>query len=179
MTIPQELQSTVSEPALIVALSGHDGVWWKADNGTLTELNRIHTDNPRYSDREGHFKTASGGKTMRAGAVYEDNKQEVLHEHLVETEKSLRPDLAAMEWREAWIFAPAPIAGEVHKRLKPLFRRITSAHLIKRNVAHTEPLDLLRRIREHREANRSSNDAATLTLEAEKLLHTTDETPGR
>lgn len=179
MTIPQRLRGTIRQPALILALSMHEGVVWEVRENGAQELARLRTADPVYSDREGHFKTRGGGRTVRSGAVYEENEQEVLHEHLVKTQHTIEPFLLRTQWHEAWVFAPAPITMELKKRLKPLFRQVARTAVINGNVTHETPLDLLERIREHIEASRPSHPITPLSDEADKLLNNADGLPGR
>lgn len=179
MHIPNHLQNHTEQPALLIALSAHEGVVWSIQDNQASERARFRTENPVYSDREGHFKTASGGSTLRSGAVYEDTKHEVLHEHLVAAEKTIQPLLNETQWHVAWLFVPARITGEVKKRLKQLFRKVPNVQIIKGNVTQEAPLDLLQRIGEHNKGRRTPQMATPVSEEADKLMHTTDDLPGR
>jgi hypothetical protein len=117
MKIPRQLPQSEHDSACIIAAGKQDAVIYKAARGTIDEAGKINIPKPRYSDREGHFKTRSGGKVLRSGAVRERDDEKIIADFL----RQLKPVITsiAADAARIYLFAPA----KTKRRIATLFSR--------------------------------------------------------
>ena len=102
-------------------------------------------ETPKYSDREGHFKTRGHGMTLASGMVYEAKKEKIMQDFRREFKKTFKNILAANKPDQIYLFTPDYMAHEVQKliprQLAPILKKI-----IHGNFYEMHEFELLKKI---------------------------------
>jgi len=151
--IGDDLPEFFNERVLLVATGNQDAKFYLAHDGQLKAVDSFLIAKPRYSDREGHFKTRGAGKTIRSGAVYENRKQEVRSAFTHEFAKRYKQIEKKHALDKVYLFTPAHIRTHIRTSL-PKAQRTKITMVIAGNHYKTHPLRLLKLIKAKSESKR-------------------------
>lgn len=115
------MQTIIHYPSLYIVCSGHDATWYKvSDQDTLKEINTIHTNDPDYSDREGHFKAGGRGVDLHQGQPDDTNEidQETLQKHIKSVVEKTVSLIDEIDYQHVVCALPEHIKGELLLSLK-------------------------------------------------------------
>jgi hypothetical protein len=166
MLIPANLPTFNGEKALLIATGKQDAVFYLAQNGILKSIDSFLIETPKYSDREGHFKTRGAGKTIRSGAVYENKKGKVITDFIKEFQKRFGTISKKHKIARLYIYSPSHMHTYIREALPKAFQNKITME-IEGNFFKTHPLTLLKKI--HDTSN--SKKVTPKDTEEEKILN--------
>ncbi len=145
MMIKKGLPKFQKETSLIVVSGTNDARLLIAKDGEINEVEYIKANKPDYSDKEGHFKVRTSGKTIRSGAVYEDKVHIVKQEYYKLLQPKLKSYTGKHDFNNIYLFCPQPINEEITKNFPSNVRnKITLVET--GNFKRLHPLKLLEKI---------------------------------
>ncbi len=153
MLIPANLPTFNGEKALLVATGKQDAVFYLAQNGILKSIDSFIIETPKYSDREGHFKTRGMGKTIRSGAVYENKKEKVITDFIKEFQKRFGAISKKHKLARLYVYSPS----HMHTYIREALPKASQAKVtmeIEGNFFKTHPLTLLKKIHDKSDAKK-------------------------
>lgn len=145
------MQVTEHYPSLLIVFSTHDTTWYHVPDGaTLRQLEYMHTDDPDYSDREGHFQTSGKGKTMGQGQPDTTNAvhHETLRDHLTSAIERTEDLLDNDDYQHIVVTMPAHHKGMVQKELTDVFKKDDEYISVYGNFVNVDDSVLLDRFHE-------------------------------
>ncbi len=165
MLIRDNLPQFDKEPVLILVLSLHELRLLKAYAGEIEEIHREEVELPEPADKEGHFESRTGGKTIRSGAVYEHNDSETVRRFKSLLKQVLPKILQTENFSHLYVFIPSQIKNQLDDILsKEILEKII---LVKEgNHMKDKPFDLLEMINEKMQDKK----VVPTDDEAEKIL---------
>lgn len=155
----------VGETVLLVATGNQDAKFYLAHNGTIKTVDSFLIAKPRYSDREGYFKSTVQGKTIRSGAASEDHKERSRSVFTQEFRKRFITIAKKHQPEKLYIFSPDHVRTHIKKSLpKAWHSKVTME--ITGNHFKTHPTKLVRAIAKRSESKR----VKPTTVEEQKIL---------
>jgi len=146
MKISQNLPQFAGEHVLLVVTGRQEAEFYRAGDGEVEKVAAFKVETPKYSDREGHFKTRGRGMVLASGAVYEAQKEKILQDFRREFKSSLKSVLANFSQPDRiYMYTPAYMATDV----QGLFPRLVAGAIkktIRGNFYGRHPFELLEKI---------------------------------
>jgi hypothetical protein len=115
--ISEKLYQFRDETALVIVAAKQEGRVFRAGNGELELLEKFRVSTPHFSDNEGMSQERG-----RRENIIEENIHHEYFEHFQKLLHSLAPRLKPTH---IYLFAPAHVAGELEKIVKPIFGALT------------------------------------------------------
>ena len=149
MKIQQQLPQFNHENALLIVAGKQTGVLYHAAEGRIEKLEALEEETPRYSDREGFFASGSGAKPFTSGAVYEENKQEIIKKFAKKLSREADRIVRDKNINAVYLFTPDYTTHELNQDLS---REVQSKikHTFLGNYADLHPFKLLGKIQDER-----------------------------
>jgi hypothetical protein len=148
MKIQMQLPQFSRETTLLIVTAKQHSVFYLAFNGVLDKVGGLEEPHEKYSDREGFFVSSGTGHTA-SGAVYEENKQEVIRKFAKKTVAEAERLVRERKVDAIYLFVPDYVASELKrdlpKSLKDLIR-----HTFSGNHVDEHPFKLLEKIQAER-----------------------------
>lgn len=148
MKIKMQLPQFRNETALLLVTAKQHGVLYVAHDGALDEAASLEEPKARYSDHEGFFVSSGTGHTA-SGAVYEENKQEVIRKFakkiVAEAERLVRERGV----NSIYLFVPGYVEKEFIRDLPNALKGLVR-HTFTGNHVDEHPFKLLEKIQAER-----------------------------
>jgi len=145
MLIPANLPAFSGEKALLIVTGQQDAIFYLAQNGILKSIDSFLIEAPKYSDREGHFKTRAGGKILHFRAVFEKRKERIIADFIKEFQKRFSAISKKFRFDKLYIYSPSHMHTYIRKALPKAFQKKITME-IEGNHFKTHPLTLLKKI---------------------------------
>lgn len=145
MQISQELPQFENTPTLLLAAGDQAARFYHASDGEIERLDTFTIENPKYSDREGHFERRSGGETLGSGSVLEENKQSVKNDFYHELQERLATISNEHPFESIILLAPPHSIKDTEAHIQPKFREKIEDR-VKGNYVKDHPHELLKRL---------------------------------
>lgn len=160
MRISKTLPQFNKEPSLFVVTGKQDAVFYKAYDGTIEPIGEFRIPKPKYSDREGHYRTtgdvvSSGGRERRDDFIIRD--------FLTELKTHLK-GMHAADYSKMYVFAPSKVKNFIIDAVPPPLRKKTAA-VIEGNFYKSTPADIIQKV-----APIAASSQRFINPEAQKIL---------
>jgi hypothetical protein len=170
MKISKKLLQFTDEKAILAVTGKQEAIFYRAHNGEIEKINEIKIESPKYSDKEGFFKTRmKGAGVIRAGSVLKPKKWKVINEFnrkfLSELKKIFKIEKNIIS---LYLFSPPYAHKIIENEIPPTIRKHLKI-LIKGDYCHKLPFEILEKIKEERVALRP-----VLKKEAAKIIKKPD-----
>lgn len=171
MKISQNLPQFISTKTLLIVLERKNGVFYIAHDGKLVKVGQVEVELASYSDREGFFVSASGGKVYGSGMSYKDNKEYVKVKFIKKLHDKLETIVQKHDIECLYIFAPKDtvpyvLGGIVGNIIKDAMIR----NVFLGNMSNKHPIKLVEMISKYEEKNAKAAKLKTISKEAAKIL---------
>lgn len=126
-----------NKKVLIIAAGKQRARLYSVKDNEIREVDYIHIETPKYSDREGFFARSGRGMRMGSGAPYENKKQKVETDFIKELGEKLPKHLAKFD--EVYLFCP----NYMHNMIEATFPKGKEGMLrdvFWMNIVDTNPL---------------------------------------
>lgn len=183
MRIKQDLPQFKDTHVLLLVAGDQSGVLYHAYNGEIEKLEELKVPLPRYSDREGQFKTRlrqglgklftlSGG-----GAPYEKKEQKAQTEFLNDLGKKVKSAVQEHKITMLYLFAPDYFKPQVTGALENEHAGLIAAEFSGTYIKE-HPFTLLKKVREHKEKI-ADKVVEPMSEDARKLLDKAEQAEGK
>jgi hypothetical protein len=164
MLVPDGLPEFFDERALLIATGKQDAKFYLVHDGILKSVDSFIVKTPKYSDREGHFKTRMRDKVIRSGAVYENRKGKVITDFTKDLTRRFAKIVKKHHPEKLYIYSPLQMHLYIREALPKAWREKITME-IAGNHYKTHPLILLKKI-----SQRSASRRVEPTTETEQKI---------
>jgi len=165
MKIPEKFPQ-FAETAFMLVTSKQEAALYSIRGKELEEIARFEVERPENTDKEGEFKTRSGGAAMRSGSVLERKDDALIRDFTSGMNRLVKETLINAEG-DMYVFAPASVKSHVEKILSGGNTQKLDIHFFEGNYMHNHAFDLLQMIADVRGARR----VVPTDPEAERILN--------
>lgn len=124
MKIARGMEPFAYERALIIACGESKAKLHFAHQGFIDYLGSVVVPAPKFSDREGFFMSTARGMVFRAGAVYENQKEERHKQFIHELVGQVERHVADLGVTILYVFCPEHARGAIVGALEKRFRKL-------------------------------------------------------
>lgn len=166
MLIEKHLPQFDKEKALLVVAGKKEAKLFVAKKGVLEELDLFILPKPKYTDREGFYKSDAEKGMSGSGSVYEPKKNYEIKVFLHRLRDEMK--FARNEWKftSIYLFSPGYLAKEIFAVLPSEFCDMVKFKLTG-NFVKSHPFELLQKIKKEYE---KILGAPVIKSEARKLM---------
>ncbi len=150
MKIKKELPQFKNEAALLVVAGRQSADFYLAFKGEISKIDTLSVKTPRYSDREGHFKTSGKGQVFSWGAVCEPQKEKVRDRFLRQMKDKFVALSKKSDFSRIYLFCPDYLTPLLEKEFSPSARKKVCFSFAG-NYKKEHPFQLLKKIKEKME----------------------------
>lgn len=147
MKITRDLPQFEGKKVLITVTGLHEADFYFAGDGQIRKIGEFKLLFPHYSDMEGFFESAGGGRIFKSGSILEVEKMEIRHRFLKEMDRILDEMVKRNKFDEIYIFSPIYLKNEL-KSLLPREDRKRVKQNFQGNFTHFHPFQLLLMIKQ-------------------------------
>lgn len=145
MQIPQKYPQFEDELTLIIVSGKQAGDLHLARDGKLETVGEIRIEKPQYSDREGHFKRRSKGKSLGSGSPVKQRDEKAKQDYLRQLQEGLKELRQEADIASTILLAPSQHKEAVKQKL-PTYIRNSITSETTGNFVGEHPKDILDRI---------------------------------
>ncbi len=131
-------------PSLLLLITSDQARWWCVEKDTVEDILYIKDEPSTYSDREGYFRMARGGKTLKSGEPDMRNRrraEDVAHHVRRITEETVRL-LQGKEYVHLCCILPEKIAHSMKEQFSTHGSLNIDIHMRYGNFIHASTRDI-------------------------------------
>ncbi|OGZ27695.1 MAG: hypothetical protein A2365_03560 [Candidatus Nealsonbacteria bacterium RIFOXYB1_FULL_40_15] len=146
MKISRDLTQFKNFKALFIVTGRQEADIYVAENGKIDKIEEIEIPNSKYSDKEGFFKTRTGGRVIRSGSVLEFPKEKIMKDFLRELKTAMKDIRQRHKFDSVYLFSPEFFHNQVFEALPKDFQKKTKETVFG-DYCHSHPFEILKKIK--------------------------------